>query len=206
MAQPIVIDAEPRDRAGKGAARAARRAGMIPGVIYGGKEPPVLINLPEIAFNRVLRDPAFFTHLYDVKVGEKGHQVIARDVQLDPVMDFPIHVDFLRVSRATKIAVMVPVIFINEDKCPGLKVGGVLNVVRHEVELNCPAADIPDHITVDLAGFGVGETIHISAVTLPPNITPTITDRDFTVATIAAPSGGVKAAAEPAEGDGDAGG
>lgn len=201
MAEPITIDAEPRERAGKGAARAARRAGMIPAVIYGGKQPPVMINLPEIAFQRVLRDPGFFTHLYEVKVGEQSHQVIARDVQLDPVMDFPVHVDFLRVSKTTKIAVMVPVTFINEDKCPGLKVGGVLNVVRHEVELNCPASEIPDRITVDLAGFNVSESIHISAVTLPANVEPTITDRDFTVATIAAPSGGVKAAAADGEGE-----
>lgn len=188
MADAITIAAEMRERAGKGAARAARRAGRIPAVIYGGKQPPVSITVDELEFNRLWRDAAFYTHLYQVETGGKSHQVLARDVQLDPVMDWPIHVDFLRVSDRTTISVAVPVQFVNEEESPGLKEGGVLNIVRHEVELTCRADSIPDAIEVDLAGWNIGDTIHISAVPLPSGVEPTVTDRDFTVATIAAPT------------------
>jgi len=188
MAEAIKIAAEMRERAGKGAARAARRAGRLPAVIYGGKLPPVSITVGELEFNRLWRDAAFYTHLYEVEAEGETYKVLARDVQTDPVMDWPIHIDFLRVSDRTKISVAVPVHFVNEEACPGIREGGVLNVVRHDVELTCRADSIPDAIEVDLTGWNVGDTIHISAVKLPPGVEPTIADRDFTVATIAAPT------------------
>lgn len=203
MAEAIKIAAEMRERAGKGAARAARRAGRLPAVIYGGKLPPVSITVEELEFNRLWRDAAFYTHLYEVAAGGETYKVLARDVQTDPVMDWPIHIDFLRVSERTKISVAVPVSFVNEEECPGIKEGGVLNVVRHDVEVTCRADSIPDSIEVDLTGWNVGDTIHISAVKLPPGVEPTISDRDFTVATIAAPTAvrdeAMEAEAEAAE-------
>ncbi|EWY41142.1 50S ribosomal protein L25 [Skermanella stibiiresistens SB22] len=188
MAEATVLAAEARDRAGKGVARQTRRAGRIPAVIYGNKEKPVMISLDRLKFERVLRTPGFFTHLFDVKVSDASYHVLPRDVQFDPVTDIPIHVDFLRVSREVKVTVGVPVEFINTDQSPGLKRGGMLNIVRHEIEVECGAEEIPSHITVDVAGYDLGDSIHISAVTLPANVTPTITDRDFTIATIASPS------------------
>lgn len=195
MSNPVEIEAHPRDRAGKGAARAARRSSLIPAVIYGAKKDPVLCNLDLIPFNRLYRDPAFMTHLYKVKVSGKTETAIVKDVQLHPVTDAVIHVDFLRTSATSRVTVNVPVSFINEDACPALKEGAVLEVVRHEIEVTAPAGDVPDQIEVDLSGFGTADSIHISHVTLPQGIEPTITDRDFTIATITAPSG-MKADAE----------
>lgn len=189
MAEAIAIAAEARDRAGKGAARAARRAGMVPGVIYGESAPPTMININVRTVQRLVRDPAHLTHLYMVEVDGAQHKVLCRDVQYHPVTDDALHLDFLRVGDKTEITVDVPVQFVNEDKSPGLKRGGVLNIVRHEIEMDCLAGSIPDHITVDLSGWDVGDTIHISAIALPAGVRPTITDRDFTVATIGAPSG-----------------
>lgn len=201
MAEAITIAAEARDRAGKGAARAARRAGMVPGVIYGEGAAPTMINMNSRTVFRLMRDPAHLTHLYLIEVGGESHKALCRDVQYHPVSDEPLHLDFLRVGDKTKITVEVPVQFVNEEKSPGLKRGGVLNVVRHEIEMVCLAGDIPDHITVDLSGWDVGDTIHISAIPLPDGVRPTITDRDFTVATIGAPSG---LKSEQAEGEGEA--
>lgn len=198
MAETIDIVAEVRERAGKGAARAVRREKRIPAVIYGDKKPPVMISLDGLAVFRLMRDPAFLTHLYSVKVGSDKHQVLVRDLQLDPVRDEPIHLDFLRVSQRTEIAIEIPVSFINEEDSPGITAGGVLNVVRYNIEVTCRANAIPDGITVDLAGSELGDSIHISQIALPDGVTPTITDRDFTVATIAAPSG-LKAEAEDEE-------
>ena len=188
MSEATVLAAEARERAGKGVARQTRRAGRIPAVIYGNKEKPVMISLDRLKFDRILRTPGFFTHLFDVKVGESSYHVLPRDVQFDPVTDVPIHVDFLRVSKEARVTVGVPVEFVNAEKSPGLKRGGMLNIVRHAIEVECGAEEIPEHITVDLTGFDLGDSIHISAVTLPAGAKPTITDRDFTVATIAAPS------------------
>ena len=187
MSEIITLAAEPRDRAGKGVARATRREGRVPGVIYGGAEPPVLISLDSAELGRHAHRATFFTHLFELKIDGKGHRVLPRDVQLHPLTDKAIHVDFLRVSMGTTIEVAVPVHFINQEASPGLKRGGVLNVVRHEIDLRCPVESIPEHVTIDLAGFEVGASIHISHVTLPEGVKPTI-DRDFTVATIAAPS------------------
>jgi large subunit ribosomal protein L25 len=188
MSEATVLAAEVRERAGKGVARQTRRAGRIPAVIYGNKEKPVTISLDRLKFERILRTPGFFTHLFDVKVGESSYHVLPRDVQFDPVTDVPIHVDFLRVSKEARVTVAIPVEFVNAEKSPGLKRGGMLNIVRHEIEVECGAEEIPEHITVDLSGFDLGDSIHISSVTLPAGVTPTITDRDFTVATIASPS------------------
>ncbi len=189
MTQIVPLSAEARARAGKGTARQTRRDGRIPAVIYGGKQAPITISLDKFAFNRVLHQPGFFTHLFDVTVDGATHRVLPRDVQFHPVTDAPLHVDFLRVSADTRITVQVPVEFVSQDKSPGLKRGGVLNIVRHELEVTCAADSIPEHITVSCEGFDIGESIHISAVTLPEGVAPTITDRDFTIATIVAPSG-----------------
>jgi len=188
MSEATVLAAEARERAGKGVARQTRRAGRIPAVIYGNKEKPVMISLERLKFDRVLRKPGFFTHLFDVKVGDQSYHVLPRDVQFDPVTDVPIHVDFLRVSTEATVTVAIPCEFVNAEKSPGLKRGGMLNIVRHEIEVVCNAEEIPEHITVNLEGFDLGDSIHISSVTLPAGIKLTITDRDFTIATIASPS------------------
>jgi len=194
MTQIIAFAAAARDRAGKGTARATRREGRIPAVIYGNKEKPVMIALDTTKFTRELHRPGFFTHLFDIELDGVKHRVLPRDVQLDPVYDRPLHVDFLRVSDTTEITLKVPVEFVNVETCPGIKRGGMLNIVRHDIEIYARAAAIPEKITVDLAGIDVGASIHISAVKLPEGVRPTIDDRDFTIATIVAPSGGSDAA------------
>lgn len=187
MAETQPLSVQLRERAGKGAARTVRRAGRVPGVIYGGKQEPILISLDPGELKRVLHKVGFFATLFDLKLDGAAHRVLPRDVQFDPVTDKPLHVDFMRVTGDSKVVVQVPVEFINEPKSPGLKRGGVLNIVRHEIELRCPVDSIPQKITVDLDGLDIGDSIHISHVTLPPNVQPTV-DRDFTVASIAAPS------------------
>ncbi len=189
MAETITIAAERRERAGKGAARAVRRASRIPGVIYGDGKPAVMVHVDRLTMNKLLKDPAFTTHPLQIEYDGNGELTLARDIQYDPVTDEPLHFDFLRVSESTTISVEVPVQFINDDRSPGLKIGGVLNVVRYEIELVCRADRIPDHITVDLTGRELGDSIHISDVSLPEGVRPAITDRDFTVATVVAPSG-----------------
>lgn len=188
MSDIVELPAQARERAGKGPARAARRTGRVPGVIYGAKKNPNMISVEERLLIKLLHQGGFFSTLFDVKVDGKAERVLARDVQFDPVSDKPVHIDFLRVSATTSVHVEVAVHFINEDQCPGIKGGGVLNVVRHEVELTCRADAIPAHIEVDLAGLDIGDGVHISMVKLPEGVHPTITDRDFTIATIAAPT------------------
>ncbi len=182
------LAAEPRERAGKGAARAERRAGRVPGVVYGAKKDPVMLTIDPRDLRREISGGGFFATLFDVQVNGVTERVLPRDLQLHPVTDQPLHVDFLRVSAATRINVNVPVVFHNEEESPGLKRGGVLNVVRYEIELNCRADAIPPQIDLDLTGRDIGDSIHISEVTLPDGVEPTITDRDFTIASIAAPS------------------
>ncbi|MPZ08673.1 MAG: 50S ribosomal protein L25/general stress protein Ctc [Kiloniellaceae bacterium] len=204
MSDIVEMPAVARERAGKGPARAARRAGQVPGVIYGAKKDPNMIAVEERYLNKLLHQGGFFSTLFDVKVNGKAERVLARDVQFDPVTDKPVHIDFLRVSATTSVHVEVAVHFINEDQSPGLRGGGVLNVVRHEVELTCRADAIPQHIEVDLSGLDIGDGVHISMIKLPDGVHPTITDRDFTIATIAAPTVvRDEAAAEqvPAEGE-----
>lgn len=201
------LKAEARDRVGKGASRALRREGRVPAVIYGDNKSPLAIT---IAYNETMKriqQGGFLSHIIEIDVAGEKHRVIPRDYQLEPVRDFLVHVDFLRVSKSSVISVEVPVHFINEEASPGLKRGGVLNVVRHTVELNCPADSIPEALEVDLTGVETGDSLHISAVKLPKGVKPTITDRDFTIATIAAPSGlksqdnAEAAEAEASEGD-----
>ncbi|MDF1792911.1 MAG: 50S ribosomal protein L25/general stress protein Ctc [Thalassobaculaceae bacterium] len=188
MADVATLNASARDRVGKGSARAARREGFVPAVIYGDKKDPLPIQIEKRALDKLLAKPGFFSHLIDLKVGSDSHRVLPRDLQQHPVTDFAWHVDFLRVSATSQLTVDVPVEFINENGAPGLKRGGVLNVVRHTVEMNCRADNIPEKLIVDLSGLEIGDSVHISAITLPEGSTPVIDDRDFTIATIAAPT------------------
>jgi large subunit ribosomal protein L25 len=189
MAETPVLEAVARAGVGKGAARTARREGLVPGVIYGGGEPPQTINIKYNTLVRQLKAGKFLSTLLNVKVDGADNRVICRGVQRDVVKDLPTHVDFLRLSEKSRINLFIPVVFENRDKAPGIKRGGVLTVVRPEVELVVTAGEIPDHITVDLTGFNINDTVHISHVTLPAGTRPTITDRDFVIANIQAPSG-----------------
>jgi len=198
-----VLTAEARERVGKGSAREVRRNGKVPAVIYGEKQAPLAIALSYKEIYYKIHGGGFLTTVATIDVGGQKIEVLPKDYQLDPVRDFPVHVDFLRVGKDTEVNVEVPVHFINEDKSPGLKRGGVLNVVRHQVEFHCRANAIPEFITIDLDGTDIGDSIHISAVKLPEGVRPVISDRDFTVATIAGssamkPEAEETAAAEPA--------
>ncbi|MFC2953294.1 50S ribosomal protein L25/general stress protein Ctc [Marinicaulis aureus] len=190
MAQTDVFYCEPRKNTGTGGARAARREGWIPGVLYGGGADPVAVNLKSNEVNKAYLNGRLLAHLAKIDVpGEDGQQpVIARDVQVHPVKGFPVHVDLMRVDEKTRINVDVSVRFINEEQSPGLKKGGVLNVVRHAVEVYAPATAIPEVFEIDVTGLDVGDGIHASSINLPAGVTFMITDRDFTIATIAAPS------------------
>ena len=192
MSDVTHVSANLRDRVGKGSARAARRAGMVPAVIYGDKQPAMGVELEARVIRKIIHEPGIFSRLLNIDVDGKSITVLTRDIQFHPVSDEALHFDFLRVGKSSTVAVAIGVEFINDDKCPGLRIGGVLNVVRHEVELNCPADAIPEKITVDLEGIKVGDSIHISSIELPEGVEPTITDRDFTVATLQSPGGGVK--------------
>ena len=200
MAEITTIAAQRRERAGKGPARAARRAGRVPGVIYGSKKDPAMVTLDPRELDRELKTGTFLATIYDVQIDQAKERVLPRDVQFDPVTDRPIHVDFLRVSAASSVTVQVPVNFLNEEESPGLKRGGLLNVVRHEIEMTCRADAIPSSIDVDLTGLDIGDSVHISMISLPDGVAPTITDRDFTIATIAAPTV-VQEAEEAEEGE-----
>ena len=183
------LEALERSGTGKGAARQARRDGMVPGIVFGGEKEPLAIQIPFNALLKRLKAGRFKSTLFNLKVeGHDDVRVICRDVQRDVVKDLPTHVDLMRLRRTTRINLFIHVDFINEDKSPGLKRGGVLTVVRPEVELNVLAAEIPDHITVDLDGRKMGDVIHISDVTLPEGVTPTV-ERDFVIANISAPRG-----------------
>jgi large subunit ribosomal protein L25 len=188
MSQNVDMNAEARDRAGKGAARAVRRAGRVPAVVYGGKEEPRLVSIDPRDVRKGMEAGIFYSTIYNLKIGSESERVIPRDVQMHPIKPLPQHVDFLRVSADTKITVDVPVHFLNEEESPGLKRGGVLNIVRHEVEVYCGVDDIPQGFDIDLTGQEIGDSIHASALALPSGVELTITDRDFTIATIAAPT------------------
>ena len=182
------FEASLRTGTGKGAARQARRDGLVPGVVYGGGEDPIAINVPFNVLLKRLKAGRFLSTLFNLKVeGQEDVRVICRNVQRDVVKDLPTHLDFMRLKRTSKINLFIGVDFINEDECPGLKRGGILTVVRNEVELVVTAGDIPETLTVDLTGLDVGDTITISSITLPEGSKPTI-DRDFVIANIQAPS------------------
>jgi large subunit ribosomal protein L25 len=188
MSEQLTLPAETRDRAGKGASRALRRDGRVPAVVYGQKKDALSIHVEEKLLSKMLSTGHFMNSIVMIDVGGKATRTLPKAVDFHPVTSRPTHVDFLRISEHTKVSVNVPVRFDNEDASPGLKRGGVLNVVQHEIELTCDAAHIPDEIHVPLDGLEIGDSIHISQVKLPQGAEPTITDRDFTVATLVAPS------------------
>lgn len=198
MAEITSLDAQTRDRAGKGAARAIRRSGMVPCVIYGDKKDSLLIVMDPRHLSRELNKGSFFISQFSVKVNGDAHRVMARDVQFHPVTDAPLHVDFLRVTGKTKVTVDIPVVFKNEEDSPGLARGGVINIVRHTIEVNAAVDNIPEEFVFDLAGLEIGDSAHISMITMPEGVEPTISDRDFTVATIASPTAVKDEAAEAA--------
>lgn len=188
MSDIYTITAAVRERAGKGVARALRREGLVPAVIYGDNKQPEGISIAEGDITKLYNTGRVMSTLLDIEIDGKKHRAITRDIQLHPVRDTILHADFLRLGKGAKIAVEIPVVFLNEETCPGLKVGGVLNVVRYSVELNCPADNIPEQVELDLAEAQMNDSLHISEVKLPDGVTPVIDDRDFTIATIAAPA------------------
>ena len=201
MSDALTLPAEARERAGKGASRQLRREGRVPAVIYGGKEEPTMIHVEAKELVRQLGTGHFMNSIVEIQLGGKTIRALPKDVAVHPVNDRPEHVDFLRMTKGGKIEVMVPVVFTNEEASPGLKKGGVLNVVRHDLDLICENDKIPSEIEIDVTGKDVGDSIHISEVTLPEGSESAITDRDFTIATLVAPSALKKSeGAEAAEG------
>ena len=188
MAETTILNGNLRTNTGKGFARASRRAGRIPAVIYGDKQDTISIDIGEREYKKIMTQSGIFSRLLDLNVDGKSNIVLTRDIQFHPVSENPLHVDFLRIGKGSTITVSIPVSFINEELSPGLKTGGVLNTVRFELELECPADKIPEKIEINLEGLVVGDSIKISTVKLPDGVSPTITDRDFTIATIAAPT------------------
>ena len=188
MAEVNVMTAQLRDGVGKGAARATRRAGRVPAVIYGGKKDPKIISLDPRDIAKGVDSGAFFSTIFDILIDEGKERVLPRDMQVHPVNDTPQHLDLLRVTADTKVTVEVPVNFLNEEESPGLKRGGVLNVVRYAVEVICSAENIPASFDLDLTGLEIGDGLHAGSLSLPDGIELTITDRDFTIATVAAPT------------------
>lgn len=197
MANVGALNVQERDRAGKGAARATRREGLVPGVIYGDNKEPTLISMTPRDLFVEMHKPGFATKVFEITVGKNTQRAMAQDVQMHPVRDVPIHVDFRRIGKNTVVTVEVPVQMINEDASPGIKQGGVVNVVRHTIEVRARPDALPEQFVIDLTGLDVGDSVHISAITMPEGVAPTITDRDFTVITLAAPT--VATAAEDEE-------
>jgi large subunit ribosomal protein L25 len=204
MSEALTLPAELRERAGKGASRALRRDGRVPAVVYGGNEDPLAIHVEAKELVRQLGSGHFMNSIVMIEVGGKTVRALPKDVALHPVSDRPLHADFLRLAKDAKIHVEVPVVFVNEDESPGLKKGGVLNVVRHELELVCESDKIPDDIQIDVTGLDIGDSIHINQVVLPAGSVSAITDRDFTIATVIAPSGMRSDVAGEAEGETEA--
>ncbi len=198
MSDQLTLPAEARDRAGKGASRALRRDGRVPAVVYGEKKVPLSIHVEEKLLSKMLHTGHFMNSVVMIDFAGKAHRTLPKAVDFHPVSSRPIHVDFLRIGEHSQVHVNVPVHFIDEELSPGIKRGGVLNLVRHDLELICDAAEIPEQIEISLKGLDVGDSIHISNVTLPKGAKSAIDDRDFTIATIVAPS-----ALKSEEGDSD---
>jgi large subunit ribosomal protein L25 len=188
MSEQLTLPAETRERAGKGASRELRNSGRVPAVVYGANQEPLSIHVEEKLLAKMLSTGHFMNSVVMIDAGGQTTRTLPKDVQFHPVTSRPVHVDFLRISEHSKVTVNVPVRFVDEEQSAGIKRGAVLNIVKHEIELSCDAAEIPDDVVISLAGLDVGDSIHISAVQLPQGATPTITDRDFTIATIVAPS------------------
>ena len=203
MSEQLTLSAETRERAGKGASRHLRREGRVPAVVYGNNEEALSIHLEEKALVKALSTGYFMNSVVMIDAGKAPVRTLPKDVQFHPVTDRPLHVDFLRISEHAKVHVDVPIHFVDEDKSKGIKRGGVLNQVRHELELICDAAEIPEEIVISLAGMDIGDSLHISAVTLPKGAESAITDRDFTIATIV-PSSGVQLEASDAAAEAEA--
>ena len=201
MSDIVKMSVEPRPGVGKGAARATRRAGYVPGVIYGDKKDPVTIQIKGNELLKTLQKGGFFTTLFDVDVDGSTSRVIAKDIQKNKLNGLPEHVDFMRLAKGAKVVINVPVHFVDEEECEGLERGGTLNVVRHDVELSVAADNMPDSIECSLKGFDIGDSIHISAANMPEGASPTITDRDFTIATIVQPSAMASQDDEETEGE-----
>ena len=199
MSEVTTLSAQGRDRAGKGGARATRREGLVPAVIYGNKQPPKSIALEPRRLWLEMNRPGLHSRLFDLEVGGAVERVLCRDIQRHKVSGQPLHVDFLRVSAESKVHVKVAVHFANQDKSPGLKRGGVLNVVAHELEIVAPANAIPSEVLIDLTGLDIGDSVHLSAVTLPAGVAVVTHEKDATIATIAAPT--VAQAPAAAEGE-----
>ncbi|HZG08222.1 MAG TPA: 50S ribosomal protein L25/general stress protein Ctc [Allosphingosinicella sp.] len=198
MSEQLTLSAETRERAGKGASRAMRREGRVPAVIYGQKQDPIQIHLEEKALVKALSGGHFMNSVVMIDVGGSATRTLPKDVQFHPVNDRPLHVDFFRIGEHSKVTVNVPIRFVGEEESRGIKRGGVLNPVRHELELVCDAAEIPEEIEISIAAMNIGDSLHISAVTLPQGVEPAITDRDFTIATIVPSSGSVMEAEDAA--------
>ena len=189
MAEAMVFPAEQRTRTGKGPARQLRRQGKVPGIVYGGDGEPVMLALEFKEMKRQLStNPRFFSSVFELDLAGEKMRVLPREAQLHPVTDEPLHIDFVRASEGARVVVEVPVVFTNEAASPGLKRGGVLNIVRRAVELSCPIERIPAELVIDLTGLEINDSVHISALTLPEGVRPTITDRDFTICSVAAPT------------------
>ena len=197
MSQVETLAAEVRERKGKGTAHAIRRTNSIPAVIYGDKQPPQMITIEQKVLAKHVNKSSFFTRLFDLEIGGKKHRVLPRDVQFDPLSDKPLHADFLRVSASTVVRVAVPVLFINAEKSPGIKRGGTINVVHHEIEIACAPDKIPASFEIDLTGLEINDAVHLSTIKMPAGVKSTTTEKDFTIATIAVPSG-VRSEAEDA--------
>lgn len=200
----IVLNVEVRDRTGTGGAREARRAGKVPGILYGGSKAPVAISVKSNEFRKSLYTGQLHGHLVTLKYGDESQPVIAKDIQFHPVTDEPVHFDLLRVEEGSTIRIAIPVHFKNQDICPALKQGGSLEIVRHDVELNCPANAIPEELVVDLSTKQLGDTIRIGEIELPKGVTPVVADRDFVLATLKVSSAGMSEIAEAAEGETEA--
>ena len=197
----IVLDVNVRENTGTGNARAARRAGMVPGVIYGGDEAPVAVAVKYNEMLRAINSGQFLSNMIELSHDGKKQKVLTKDVDFHPVTDMPVHVDFYRVTAKSIIEVEVTVNFVGEDDSPGMKEGGTLNVVRYSVEVKCPAGDIPDELTADVSKMEIGDALKISDIDLPKNVKPSISDRDFTIATLVASRAAVEADTEEDEDD-----
>ena len=198
MSEQLTLPAETRERAGKGASRALRRDGRVPCVIYGDKKEPLSFHVEEKLLTKMLSTGHFMNSVIMVDLKGKSNRTLPKDVQFHPVSSRPIHVDFLRIGEHSQVNVNVPVHFTDEETSPGIKRGGVLNIVRHDLELICDASEIPEQILISLDGLDIGDSIHISSVKLPKGSKSAIDDRDYTIATLVAPS-----AMKSTEGDTD---
>jgi large subunit ribosomal protein L25 len=209
MPEVISLNAEPRGSVGKGAARATRRAGRVPGIIYGDGKEPVAISFEPRELSRAINRAGFFATIVDVAVDGSVHRTLAREIQYHPISDAALHVDLMRVGAGAQVHVSVPVSFTNHEGAPGLRRGGILNVVRHDIDIVCSVDAIPDRLVVDLSGLEIGDSIHVEAVTMPEGVRAVLGSRDSTIASVAASSAvreeALAAAQTAATGEGEEG-